>query len=262
MTNERNEMNKYIVIGQNITESTLLEKQLIDRNKVNLIGLVTSGIAHDFKNIIHVLGSIADLMLIKSKDRDPADKEYLLRLQDAIGRGNDLISTILDYGKPDGLSVIQKQPVHQIVIDSLKFVRSSISRNIKFNIDIEEDLLIYINKINLQQILINLIMNAVDAIGTKNGSINIIGKKLPVGEAKTSASEVQIIVSDTGAGISEKSIKEIFKPYYTSKNKDDKGEHYGLGLYIVKSLVADAGGKIEVESELGNGTTFFIRFPQ
>jgi signal transduction histidine kinase len=153
----------------------------------------------------------------------------------------------LDYSKP---GTKEEFSVKQIVGEILLYLKGVIPHRVKVKVEIPEGITVYADPQHIKQVLINLIKNAVDAIEGE-GEIKI--------KAEETKNQAILYVSDTGKGIPANILPKIFEPFFTTK---ESGKGYGLGLFIVYHLVKSNGGTIEVESEVGKGTTFIIKLPK
>ena len=143
--------------------------------------------------------------------------------------------------------------MREVVAETIKLLRSDIPSEMQIELDIPDNLLVSVDKQRMQQVFLNLIKNGVDACG-RQGRIWITAREC-IGEERR---EVEILVSDNGAGIPPEDLKRIFDPFYTSK---DVGKGSGLGLFIVHDIIESHGGEITVDSRLNEGTTFIIWIP-
>jgi len=256
-------IDKYVIIGQNVTKVIELENQIINRDKLNTIGLLTSGVAHDLNNIIQIIESYTELIALKL---DPGSQliNYTQSIQRALHRGSDLVSSVLDYGKPDFHNHKEELLFEEALKDALIFLKPFLPDRIRIEENIEKGIQIIANRVHLQQILVNLIMNSVDAISEKDGVIWIRMKKdsIQINGFDKKMDCLLISISDNGVGMNENLVKKIFSPYFTTR-KPSKNEtnNFGLGLFIVDSIVNDYDGKISVQTAVGEGTTFNIHLP-
>lgn len=256
-------IDKYVVIGQNVTKVNKLEKQLIERDKLNTIGLLTSGFAHDLNNIIQIIESYVELIALKL---DPGSQliHYTQSIQHALQRGSDLMSSVLDYGQPDYYHQKEEMLIDDVVKNALIFLKPFLPKKIRLEEHVDRETKIIVNRVHLQQILVNLIMNAVDAIGEKEGVIGITVARdtIQLNGYNEAIDCLLISITDNGIGMSKAIAEKIFSPYFTTrKTSNNKTANYGLGLFIVDSIVRDYNGKIMVDSKVGAGTIFKIYLP-
>jgi len=230
---------------QNKIEKDQIKLQLIESQKMEAIGTIAGGIAHDFNNILHGISSSLELVNLKNEPNiDTANN--------LINKGKALIFKILHFSSRKQISVTSVD-LYTFVNNLETFLESFIPSNIDFNlekIDRSNDYIFDVSVNELEQVFLNLIINAIHSM--PNGGIVIV---------KTSLIEkkyVEFSVIDNGAGISEDIINKIFDPYFTTKKV---GKGTGLGLSVVKGIIANFGGQILVSSEIGIGTRFKITLP-
>ena len=256
---------KYLVhSAKDITQQKKLEEEIFQAHKMEAIGTLAGGIAHDFNNILAVILGYADI----AKDDLPPDSivvESLDRISIAGVRAKDLVAQILAFSRKNEEELIPIKP-EPIIKEALKLLRASIPSTIEFFVNIIPNTgVILADHTQIHQILMNLCTNAYHAMEEKGGKLTVELKntffelddtrkpqQLDVGKY------VELVVSDTGSGISPAIIKNIFDPYFTTK-KSGKGT--GMGLSIVHGIITGCGGAIAVNSQLGTGTTFHVYFP-
>ncbi len=249
-----------------ITEKKSMEIQLIHAQKMETIGELAGGVAHDFNNIL--TGITGNISMLKYTSDEKKRAQYIQTLENISERARDLIQQMLVFtkrheGKPDHISV---QKVIQEVMD---MASKSIPKNIRIDFAGNgKDYRVFIDHTHLTQVVLNLIVNAKDAIGNnQNGSIKIEIHPIIVDRDSkrqyilgSIGKYVKIEVSDNGCGIHNDVLPKIFDPFFTTKQKGpDKGT--GLGLSIAYNIVKNAGGSIQVQSEKDKGSTFSILLP-
>jgi len=260
------------VIGLDITElkneeerRIKLEAQLRQAQKMEAIGTLAGGIAHDFNNILSpIMGysemlksDILDGKFLKVKDID----EILFASQ----RAKDLVKQILTFSRRTE-EEFKALKIETVINESMKFLRASLPSTIEIVQRLYNDCgYIKGDPIRIQQIIMNLVTNAYHAMEKKGGKIEIevqkldkINKKIYKELNLSSNNYIQVTVSDNGQGMDSETRERIFDPYFTTK---DPSKGTGLGLSIVHGIVKNLGGEINVESEIGKGTTFYIYFP-
>ncbi|HLF13287.1 MAG TPA: ATP-binding protein [Bacteroidota bacterium] len=250
----------FVGVGRDITERRRIEEKLRERDRLEGLGTLAAGVAHDFNNILQVLlmnnsGPGSDSQEARSR-RDEINKS-------AIDRGKNLVKQILTFAR--------KTPVkfHQVEINALvRECTKMLSNTFPKTVSIRENLRDGIPPVNadetqLTQILLNLCVNARDAM-PDGGQITITSAIIGGTElvdrfpdARPGA-YVRLSVTDTGSGMSEEVRKRIFEPFYTTKGR---GKGTGLGLAVVYGIVGTHGGFIDVKSRLGEGTTFETFLP-
>ena len=223
----------------------------LQREKLALLGLMSSSINHEIKNPLFIMqefGRKAETQLKEGKSND----EVLTTVEKVNGqliRVRKMVERITEFGHPDSAKI--DDVFLEKVIDNCLFFASQEFKylSIETEVKIEESAeIVKGSRSQLEQVFLNLTMNAFYAMPS--------GGKLTI-QATRQDNQINIVIADTGTGILKAEIKNIFKPFYTTKEKTGTG----LGLHIVKTLVEQNGGKISVESEINKGTKFILKFP-
>ncbi|TAN41664.1 MAG: PAS domain S-box protein [Nitrospirae bacterium] len=245
---------------RDITEKKRLMVQLVHSQKMESIGILAGGVAHDFGNILSVVQGYVDVISMCNVSSEVAD--HMRVIESAVKKGRHVVSQLLAYAKRENKKFVPVY-VNNIIEDMLEMVSRLIPRQIEvrnsFNYNIPP---VDSDESQMEQIMMNLLVNAKDAI-SDDGEISVATDlvelrygSLAIPTEVVSGSYVHIKVSDTGKGMTEGQLKDIFKPFYTTK------EHgTGLGLAIVYGLVKDHHGYITAESVIGKGTTFNVYLP-
>ncbi len=243
--------------------NTTLESRLLQSQKLETIGKLSSGMAHDFSNLLSSIFGSVNLL----RKRVP-DSENITKLIDNIEscsiRAKDLTKGLLSFGKP---TPKRKELINPNILlnEIAKVVRHTFPGSIRFEDNIEDNLYnILGNGTEIYQILLNLCVNAKEAI-EKSGNIFLSGKNLVI-DKKNSESHailhegkyVWFSVTDTGSGIEEENLLKIFDPYFSTKIKETGS---GLGLYVTYGIIKAHNGEVEVSSKIGKGTTFDVFIP-
>lgn len=244
-------------------KQTIAESQLRQSQKLEAIGNLAGGIAHDFNNILASIIGYTELTLIEI-EKGSAVEENLQEVFKAGKRAKDLVRQILAFARQ---SDEEHKPIQvdTIAKEVLKFIRSSIPTTIEITSDIGSSSLIMGNATQVHQIMMNLCTNAAQAMEDNGGTLRVSLKDVVI-ESDASSRQlslkpgnyIALEVSDTGTGISPENIDSIFEPYFTTKGP---GEGTGMGLAMVHGIVESYGGKIEVNSTLGEETIFSLYLP-
>jgi PAS domain S-box-containing protein len=245
-------------------EKTRLEVQLRQAEKMQAVGHLAGGIAHDFNNILGAILGYGELAQARAQG-DADMTRYLDTIMGAGNRAKALVTQILSYSRAEGADKIPVI-VGPVVQEACDLVRGSISRKVEVRFHLESpEAAVLGDPTRLHQLVMNLSTNAVQAM-TEDGTLDItVGKEELRAPKKVRTGEippgeyVRISVKDSGHGISPEVIDRIFEPFFTTK---PAGRGTGLGLALVHSVVAEHKGFIEVDSELGRGTTFTVWMPQ
>jgi two-component system cell cycle sensor histidine kinase/response regulator CckA len=234
--------------ARDITERQRLEEQLRQSQKMEAVGNLAGGVAHDFNNLLQAM-----LAVVQSLRLRPVEPEHLAGelagLEEHIRRGARLTSQLLIFSRRE-ISTREIVDLNETVRAAGRMLRPLLRENIAFDLDpAGERLLVRADRGQLEQVLMNLALNAAEAMPA--GGTLVVRTALEGGQAR-------IDVEDGGAGIPDAIRERIFEPFFTTK---PAGRGTGLGLSVVLGIVASHGGKIAVESEVGTGTRFRITLP-
>lgn len=258
-------------VVRNITESTRLrqqqasmQEQLIQSQKMDALGALAGGVAHDFNNILSAIMGYTQLTQDEIQDNDKA-AQHLKKVLNACRRAADLISQILSFSRK---SPKERAPlmVRPIVKEVLQLLKATLPPTITMAADPGENEMVTGDPSQIYQVLLNLCTNAFQAMGNKPGKITVTVKGIEVnrenlvpGLELLPGKYVQISVADTGPGIPEKIQGRVFEPYFTTK---EKGTGTGLGLATTHGIVKNHGGSIRFDSSQDKGTCFHVYLPQ
>lgn len=253
-----------LIVDTDITEKKLLESQLFRAQRLESIGTLASGIAHDLNNILTPILAGAQLLPLKFPDADERTRRLLEILEINARRGADLVKQVLSFARGVEGKRITLQ-IRHLIVEIAKIVKETFPKSIEIHTDIPNDLwLVSGDSTQLHQVLMNLCVNARDAMPNK-GTLSISAENLVVDEnyarmnleAKAGL-YVVITVTDTGVGIPQETLDRIFEPFFTTK---PVGQGTGLGLSTVIGITKSHGGFINVYSEVGHGTSFKVYLP-
>jgi len=234
-----------------------LKDQLTDSQRLASIGTIAAVIAHEFNNLLTPIVSYAQFALQSAESNAPdmdLIKKALTKSFTSSMRAGKICGSMLSLARGD--ADFREVGVQELVDDTLLVMaRDPKKDGIALRIQIQPDLKVVGDVVQLEQVLLNLLINARHAMLGKSGSLTI--------KAQPMDSEVRIQIIDTGPGIPEKLLPKIFQPFFTTKGTAKKGEARGsgLGLAICKDIIEHHKGRIEVASEMGKGTTFSIYLP-
>ncbi|MGV8937434.1 MAG: sensor histidine kinase [Allorhizobium sp.] len=230
-------------------------KQLIMSEKLAAIGEITAGVAHEINNPIAVMqGNLDVVRSVLGPDGDDLATEFRL-IDEQIHRISQIITKLLQFAKPEEYAgYVERHVAAQVVSDSLPLVQHLLN---KAGILVERhdiaSRLVLMNRTELQQVLVNLIVNAIHAM-PEGGTLTLRSRDEMQGERPG----IRIDIADSGTGMAKEVLARIFDPFFTTKRR----EGTGLGLSISQSLIARQGGTLTVESLPGEGTTFSIWLPE
>jgi PAS domain S-box-containing protein len=249
LMDEKGDSTSFIFLTADITNEKKIEEQIIQSEKLNAIGQLATNIAHQIRNPLAIIGSATQYCLEKEGTEDGL-KKYFEIIYRNVQNANKIISDLLDFAKPKPLQ-FQKNNINQILIEIYRLVTVDFSKNrIRILRRFDRYLPpIHCDKESLKQVFFNLLMNSKQAM-PKEGVISIITSY------KSQDQKAEIIIKDTGKGIPKEHMRNIFNPYFTTKEKGT-----GLGLSIVNRIISEHGGKIVPESKEGRGTKMTITLP-
>ncbi len=238
-----------------------LEAQLQHSQRLEALGTLAGGVAHDLNNTLVPVVALAKMAMKRLPDdsRDYANMATVLRAGE---RARDLVRQILAFSRKDA-PTRQLVDLGALLRESLRMVRASIQSTITFEETVEDVPPIHGDPAQLHQIIINLVVNAAQAIGTAMGTITVrlaLDPALRLAETADGPRRpaIRLTVRDTGCGMEEATMRRIFEPFFTTK---PVGEGTGLGLSVVHGIVSQHGGRMAVDSRLGEGTVFDVHLP-
>jgi PAS domain S-box-containing protein len=234
---------------RDITEQKILEQQLVRSQKMESIGTLAAGLAHEVGNPLTAISSL--VQVIERTSQDEFAKEKLGLINNQVVRITKIIRNLVDFSRPSA-NVSRETDVNKVIQDAANIVQyGKRVKNIEFTLDLADQLpLIHAVSDQLTQVLINLLINAIDSLEGKPGKISI--------RSYDHDESVHIEVRDNGKGILEEDREKIFEPFFTTK---EIGKGTGLGLWVSYGIVKTFGGDINVESAIGRGSKFTITFP-
>jgi two-component system, cell cycle sensor histidine kinase and response regulator CckA len=242
-------------------EKARLQEQLLQAQKLESVGRLAGGIAHDFNNMLSVINGYGDLLLRELAQDDP-HREIISEIRAVGRRAANLTRQLLAFSRKQ---ILHPQPV--IIDATIHDMQHMIARLLGEDVQVimllnAGDAAVFIDPGQFDQILMNLVVNARDAM-PGGGTLSIETKKQDMHEPGPTADPprawVEIIVRDTGIGMDEVTRNHLFEPYFTTK---EIGKGSGLGLSTIHGIIAQSGGSVQVESATGAGTTFRIFLPK
>ncbi len=255
---------RVVGIAEDVTERKLTEAALRRTERLESLGTLASGIAHDLNNILTPLLGIAEILPLKFSNLDHRTQNLLTILKDNSRRGAELVKQILSFTHGiEGKNVCIQ--INHLIGEIKSFIQQTFPKNIELIFDYSKQLwTIEADSTLIHQVIMNLCVNARDAM-PNGGTLTICTENITLDEnyAKTQidvrpGDYIVISVSDTGMGIPPALIERIFDPFFTTK---DIGKGTGLGLSIAMTVIKNYGGFIKVDSEMGKGTLFQIFLP-
>ena len=245
-------------------EKAALESQLLQAQKMEAIGTLSAGIAHDFKNILTAIEGFANLGIKYVRGGNRA-KRYLDRICRAVERGKDIVGQILtfSYRSEDEPKPTELIPV---IKESVRMLRASLRPTVEIRENFTtESSTVLADPTQAQQIIMNLATNAAHAMGQRGGTLTIelsdfsLTPQSAPAPGMTAGPYLKLSVSDTGTGMDRQTVERVFDPFFTTKKRT---EGTGLGLWVVHSIVEKHRGAITVRSAPGEGSTFEVFLPR
>lgn len=244
----------YFGIHRDMSEKRNLEKQLIHTQKMESIGTLAAGVAHEVGN---PLASISALVQVAQRStQDPFLIEKLGLVKNQVTRISKIIRDLVDFSRPSNFE-LQTVNINECLKEAIEITKvGTKAKNIDFNVKLSDDLpKLPLVADQLEQVFVNILLNSVDAINevtdeSKEKTISI--------ESALTGDHVVITFRDTGSGISEENLNKIFEPFFTTKSQ---GKGTGLGLWVSYGIIKSFRGNIEVKSDIGKGATFTIKLP-
>lgn len=235
-----------------VEELAKRQDQLVQSKKMSSLGILTAGIAHQLNNPLNNISTSCQIVM---EELDEGDRELLRKMlgniEQEVHRARDIVKGLLEFSRARDFA-IQSVPLAQVVQRSIKLISSQVPPAIELINEVPENLILQIDPQRMQEVFLNLLMNAIQAITEPPGQVRIAAR---VDEENQIA---LITVADTGQGIPDEALDRVFDPFFTMK---EEGLGTGLGLSIVYGIVEKHRGKIDVESTVGEGTRFLIQIP-
>ncbi|MEI6208972.1 MAG: PAS domain S-box protein [Desulfuromonadales bacterium] len=253
----------YLAVKEDITEKRSISEQLIHAQKMESIGQMAGGLAHDLNNILTVINGYASLIQLEVK-QNPEQSQYITTILSASSKAASLTRSLLAYSRKQEMHQ-ENQDLNQLIESVGAFVKRIIHDNIEFAFSLAaEPLVAYVDTVQIEQVLLNLATNARDAM--PNGgtfrittAVGSIDESFIAGHGCGLSGRCAIIsVSDTGHGMNAQTKLRVFDPFFTTK---EVGRGTGLGLAMVAGIIKQHGGFVELESALGEGSVFHLYLP-
>jgi signal transduction histidine kinase/DNA-binding response OmpR family regulator len=255
---------RMIGIHMDITEKKQFETQFLRAQRLESLGTLASGIAHDLNNVFTPILAIVQLLPLRFPNLNEPTQQMLKSLETSAHRGSELVKQILSFARGVEGKRINLQ-VHHLLLESQAMIEQTFPKSIQIQSDIPSDLwTIAADVTQLHQVFMNLFVNARDAM--PNGgtlSITAMNQQLDAQQVRihpeaNAEAYVVVSVTDTGVGIPSEILNRIFDPFFTTK---EIGKGTGLGLSAVLGIVKSHGGFVDVHSEFGKGSTFKVYLP-
>lgn len=249
-------------VGQDVTERNAaveerlrLEHELREIQKFEAIGTLAAGIAHDFSNLLTVVFGYLDLAKRDLPAEHPALKA-LEMIENVAGRATSVTNSLLTFSRKRA-GEMRPMNLSTVMVGAINLLRRVVPASVELVTDIEQEPAVWVqgDEVQLQQVLINLTLNARDAM-PKGGRLTVSLRRTAL--ASGDGEEAAIVVADSGIGMDEQMMPRVFDPFFTTK---PRGEGAGLGLAVVHGIIQGHGGRVEVHSRPGEGTRFVVYLP-
>ena len=246
-----------------INDVKRIQEEAFAGQKLESMGLLASGIAHDFNNVLSGILALTEIVADNLNEGSSPD-EGLLKIRSAAFCGAEIVRQLMIYVGEDG-SDCEPVDISSVIDEMLAVLKLSISKPATVNVSLARHLpLVQANRAQIRQVIMNLVINASQALGPQKGEIRIstalvtVGHSVSVGDASSLAGSdyVQLEVSDTGSGMTEETRTRVFDPFFSTKPSGR-----GLGLAVVEGIIRAHGGAITLASTPGEGSTFQILLP-
>lgn len=248
-----------------VTEERRLQKGLEQAQKMEAVGRLAGGVAHDFNNLL--TGIIGNLSLVKtSEDGDSDSREFIVSAKRASQRAAELVKQLLGFSRQSHLELDYCQ-VNEVIDEVMGLLKSTTDPKISISSNCFENLwTVEADGTQVEQVIMNLCVNAIDAIDCPDGKLEIKTRNVSFMDKRSNDESgceigdyVRVSVSDNGMGMSSETKAKLFEPFFTTK---EQGKGTGLGLATSYGIVEQHGGWIECDSELGVGSSFSIFLPR
>jgi signal transduction histidine kinase len=250
--NPKNEIYRLIAaLNQMMHELESRQEQLVQSRKIAAVGTLTSGIAHEINNPINNLSLTLESLIENHDTMDPAERMQLYQeALDQVERASDTVKNLLEFSRANHPK-LEAVSLDEVVDKTARLFHNEFKiHKVRFSKEIRGPLsALRLDKGGLQQVLVNLFLNGMQAM-PKGGELKVVLER--------NKDEVRMDVTDTGVGISPENLEKVFDPFFTTKRE---GEGTGLGLSVSYSIIRKHGGRMQVQSAAGVGTTFSIFLP-
>jgi PAS domain S-box-containing protein len=253
----------YLAIKEDITEQKLLQERLLQSQKMETVGQLAGGMAHDFNNILGIIDGYASLLQLQL-GQQPDLRKMARHIEEATEKAARLTHGLLAYSRQQ---IIDLQPhnLSRLVASAKEFIKRIVGTTIKVRlVAASTDLLVTVDRMQIEQVLYNFASNARDAM-PDGGCLTIATSPVPAGDSFLSTfgygrreDFVLMTITDTGSGMDSDIIKKIFDPFFTTKSV---GKGTGLGLSMIYGIIRQHNGRIQVTSKPEKGTIFKVYLP-
>jgi PAS domain S-box-containing protein len=254
IVDHNHEVTGFFGVHRDLSDKKLLEKQLIHTQKMESIGTLAAGVAHEVGNPLASISALVQVVLRTTDDLFVKEKLELIKGQ--VTRISKIIRDLVDFSRPSNYE-LKLTDLNQILNESINITRvGKKAKDIEFEINLNEKIPLFpLVPDQIEQVFLNILLNAVDAIAEKE---NYYGDKKIAVSSSMDDDYVTIKFTDSGKGMTDEELSKVFEPFFTTKRE---GIGTGLGLWISYGIIKSFEGKISVDSEYGIGSTFTIKLP-
>ncbi len=244
----------YFGIHRDISEKKTLEQRLMQTQKMESIGTLAAGVAHEVGNPLASISALVQVAQRNTKDQFVLEKLTLVKSQ--ITRISKIIRDLVDFSRPSNFE-LQTMDINECIRESVEIIKLGTKvKDIEYTLKLSNEVPpMPLIADQLEQVFVNILLNAVDAMNEAKEPLN---KKEIIIESSVDDDYIIITFFDTGPGIKEENKSKIFEPFFTTKQR---GKGTGLGLWVSYGIIKNFHGTIELESQVGKGTTFIIKLP-
>lgn len=240
---------KYLIVIEDITDKKISQQQILQQNKMIALGQLAAGVAHEIRNPIGLIQNYCYILKTYIFNNNPIAEESIEVIENSVQRVDKIVNNLLEFSHI-GTNKPSLVKLRELIMNIISLEnKTRIKNNIEIIVNCNDELKLYTKAESLNHIILNLLSNSMDSMD--NGGIIRI-------DCKEEENFLIVNFSDNGTGISQENLERIFNPFFTTKKV---GQGTGLGLYIVYNEIQKIGGEIQVESKLGHGTTFRLKFP-
>lgn len=257
-----------------LRELEVRQRHLLQSEKLASLGTLLSGVAHELNNPLSNISTSCEILKEEINEAEPEFRNELLgQIGEQTDRARNIVRSLLEFSRDRGFKK-EMLPLRRLFEETIRFVKGQTPSRVDIQVDVPGDIAILADKQRIQQAFLNLIENALEAVGEEGGVFIRARGHRAIDKAEETAEiynfaryhgkctleddTVDIEIRDTGPGIPPDLLARIFDPFFTTK---DMGKGSGLGLYIVHEIIEEHDGCIAVDSEVGSGATFLIRLP-
>ncbi|MEW5912832.1 MAG: ATP-binding protein [Thermodesulfobacteriota bacterium] len=226
-------------------------EQMVQTEKLTALGTLTSGVAHELNNPLNNISTSCQILLEElGQEVSAYHRELLTAIEGQVHKARDIVSSLLEFARQREFE-LKREELRAVVEEALKLVRGEVPHSVQLRVDVPRDIVLELDKHHMVQALLNLILNAVQAM-KRGGLLTIRGRQ------DRQQNRVLLEVADTGQGILPEVLPRIFDPFFTTK---EVGQGTGLGLSITYGIIERHHGHIQAQSEPGRGARFIISLP-